>query len=332
MIDRLKALGLKIEKRCIDKSNNFQEICVQELEAFSHDLSLNDFEKRVSKSILARPSVRQLNLHNTFGQPPLTVFNNNKFVIDIYFWLHHDTSIHDHSFEGAFKVLFGSSLQETYKVTIEKKFSADVAQTILEKKSSQFLYQNDVVKITRGDIFTHRLIHLEVPTITLCIRSINDQSKKQWHHFSNGLSIEKKIIPEQTLKSFYYTQYLQIRDKPDFKATLKSLITNLDTSVVMNFYEQIATQSLPFNEEFCESFYNSLSEIYKDQPWFKTYQDFYKILDESYLEFHSDSAIMRIIEHAYNTKISKAETLDIIDSYKSFQASPDELKLIESIL
>jgi len=331
MLDQLIELGKKIEERESEKKLAFPEICYQELQSLKVDITLPEFEKEITSSILNNPIVNQLTIHNNFGQPPLTIFNNKNFVIDIYFWLHHDTSIHDHSFEGAFKVLFGSSLQETFEVNFLKNFASDVATTELKKLSSEFLYIDDVVKITRGENFTHRLIHLEVPTITLCIRSINDELKNQWHHFSNGLSIEKKIISPSTLKKFYYCEYLLLRQINDFQTTLKDLISNLEISVVMNFYEQMATHCLSYTQEFCQSFYESIESLYSDQLWFREYQNFYQSLDERYLEFESDSPITRLIEHANNTMMSKSDVTELITKYKNTPPTIEELELIEAI-
>ena len=42
----------------------------------------------------------QLDPQSQFGDPPLTVYNDGCLVIDIYFWLHSSTSIHQHAFAG----------------------------------------------------------------------------------------------------------------------------------------------------------------------------------------------------------------------------------------
>ncbi len=332
MIDQFNKLGLTIEKRLIETKVDFPLICEQALSSFQLDLSLNEFEDQISSILTSNSLVKQLNVHNSFGQPPLTVFHNNQFVIDLYFWLHHDTSIHDHSFEGAFKVLYGSSLQEEFKVSILDNYTHDVAMTNLEKSKTELLYQNDIIKISRGEGFTHRLIHLESPTITLCIRTINDESKKQWHHFSNGLSIQKRIIDEKVLKSFYYCEYLFNRKNLTFQTCLDDFVKSLDISIIMNLYEQMTTNSLVFSQEFLEEFHATLAHSYANQEWFVKYQAFYESLEESYIEFNSDSPITRLIEHSYNTKIPKDQTIDLIKAYNAFEPTEQEIQLIQTIL
>src|SRR5262249_30530981 len=46
----------------------------------------------------------QLDLKSTFGEPPLTVYNDGCVLIDVYHWLDGSTSIHQHAFAGAFFV------------------------------------------------------------------------------------------------------------------------------------------------------------------------------------------------------------------------------------
>ncbi len=323
-------LGKKIEQR-LDKENlDLAQISFEELEVFTLKVNLSEFETELSSLLINQDLEKQVNLYNNFGQPPITLFNNNHFVIDIYFWLHHDTSIHDHSFEGSFKVLFGSSLHETFNISFEKNYEKDIAKTKISKKSSEYLYQGHIKKITRGQSFTHRLIHLEAPTITLCIRSINDIKHKQWHHFSNGLSIEKKEINESTLKKFYYSEYLFLRNHENAQVFLNQLIQENSSSENMNFYEQLMTQALPFSEVFIEVFHQTLLHTYQKRDWFEDYQSFYKNLEERHLNLESDSPILRLIEHGYNTNLSKEEIRALLSSYKSYKPTLDDLELIES--
>ena len=49
-----------------------------------------------------------------FGDPPITLFVGPRFYIDVYYWLDGTTSIHQHSFTGAFQVLLGSSIHSHY--------------------------------------------------------------------------------------------------------------------------------------------------------------------------------------------------------------------------
>src|SRR6185369_4025886 len=58
---------------------------------------------------------RQMDVHGRFGDPPVTVFVAPRFYIDVYFWFHGTTSMHQHGFCGAFQVLEGSSIHSWYE-------------------------------------------------------------------------------------------------------------------------------------------------------------------------------------------------------------------------
>ena len=62
----------------------------------------------------------QRDLSGRFGDPPITLYNSPRFHIDIYFWLDGTTSIHQHSFCGAFQVILGSSLHSHYNFQLQE--------------------------------------------------------------------------------------------------------------------------------------------------------------------------------------------------------------------
>ena len=213
--------------------------------------------------------------YNTFGQPPITIFNNEKFVVDIYFWMHADTSIHDHSFSGAFKVLHGRSLHEEFHIQKIKAYSKDVLKTNVSRFKSESLKAGDTRAIIAGNEFTHRVIHLDKPTITLCIRTVNDLAKLQWHHFSNGLSILKRELSEHTIKSVFYFEYLLQRDYSEGLNFINKLIKSWDISTGLNLYEQIYLGELGLVESSRSVFLELFVELFGDTDWFKLYEDFY---------------------------------------------------------
>lgn len=110
--------------------------------------------------------------NNEFGEYPITIFSNNDFFIDAYIWNEHDTAVHDHNFVGAFKMLKGSTLHFTYLFEAEKKDdTCDLEYGNLVLNEQKILKPNDCEKIMFKNKFIHRAVHLEKPTITLCLRT-----------------------------------------------------------------------------------------------------------------------------------------------------------------
>ena len=49
----------------------------------------------------------QLDPHTQFGEPAITVHKTERWNLDVYFWLHPLTALHDPRFRGAFGVVEG---------------------------------------------------------------------------------------------------------------------------------------------------------------------------------------------------------------------------------
>jgi hypothetical protein len=322
MIDKLVDLGKKIEAKYNElgssKSSEFADLCFDELKSIEFDISLDEFDQYVSDWIENTTLPTQLNVYNSFGQPPLTIFNNGEFVVDLYFWMHSDTSIHSHAFSGAFKVLFGRSLHEVYTVNTLKSYSEDVIQTDIKREDVKILYPDDSYKILAGDEFCHRVIHLEAPTVTLCIRTVNDLTIPQWHHFENGLSILKRELDESVYKKMLFSEYLITRNYNNGIEFLNKYIKSLDNSEVMNLFEQLSVDSMGLNEQTTELIYNSIINEYSSKEWFTKYEQFCLSLEE-YIQPNIDTPEERFFTHAKNTSYSVAQLDKFFHEIKSYK-------------
>jgi len=315
MFNQLLELGNKIEDlwtKVAHDETAFPDICFEELSSFNNNLSLNDFDSSMADWFRNTQIPKQLNVYNSFGQPPVTVFNNGKFVIDLYFWMQVDTSIHSHSFCGAFKVLFGRSLHEQFAIQPSKVHAPDVMTSKVTREKTDLLHQGDTQRITQGNKFSHRVIHLETPTVTLCARTVNDETKQQWHHFPNGVSIEKKSIPEDVLKKLYFYQYLLIRNEEEGLKFLNDLVNRLPLSINMNLFEQLSLDSMGLEDFAIEAFFNQIYSLVGETSWFKGYMGYYQKLQEIELDFDAVTPELRFLEHAIFSEYSKDDALSML--------------------
>ena len=67
---------------------------------------------------------KQRDLAARFGDPPITIYSGPRFHIDVYFWFHGTTSVHQHGFCGAFQVLHGSSLHSWFEFDLKEKVNS----------------------------------------------------------------------------------------------------------------------------------------------------------------------------------------------------------------
>lgn len=332
MINEIKAIGEKVNLKWEQKHfdpNAFSQIALKELESFSIDISLESLEKSLTSWLCEYELPSQVNVYNTFGQPPVTVFNNGIFVVDLYFWMHVDTSIHDHSFSGAFKLLAGKSLHERFKVNPIEIFSDDVMRSDVSLIDYKVLNEGDSHEIVRGESFNHRLIHIDAPTVTLCVRTINDETSSQWHHFSNGLSIHKKEMSQEVIKSLYYWQYLYLRNVDMASSFIDEKINSWTISQNLNLYEQLSMDQMNLEEELVEHIFNLISFKYQNEQWFKLYNEFYQNALR-YKEIDREEPIYRLFEHLINNNYELNESKVILEKVLSRKLLVDEEAYLET--
>jgi hypothetical protein len=113
----------------------------------------------------------QHDVEGRFGNPPVTLFSGSRFYIDIYFWLDGTTTIHQHSFTGAFQVLLGSSIHSRYSFREDRVINEHFSVGELSLEEVQLLKINDVRTIRAGRNFIHSLFHLDRPSATITIRT-----------------------------------------------------------------------------------------------------------------------------------------------------------------
>ncbi len=139
--------------------------------------------------------------NSNFGNPPFTIYSapDKKFALNIYIWQEAHTSIHEHSFEGCFAVLKGSSLESTYHFSSQKSLGDESHIGKLSSTSVRYLLPGDLSVIQPGNKLIHRVIHLENPTVSLVLRTLtNDQT--QMAFYFDSLSSPSHLPGEATAK------------------------------------------------------------------------------------------------------------------------------------
>lgn len=114
---------------------------------------------------------QQADVEGRFGNPPITLFYGPRFFIDVYYWLDGATSIHQHSFTGAFQVLLGSSIHSRYSFREDRVVNEHFSVGQLALEEVQLLKLADVRPIRPGRNFIHSLFHLDRPSATITIRT-----------------------------------------------------------------------------------------------------------------------------------------------------------------
>lgn len=279
----------------------FPALATEALKEFNYDLTKEQLESELAGWFAGRKKLpEQINLHNTFGQPPITLFNNDRFVVDLYIWMGCDTSIHSHGFRGAFRVLHGKSLHETFKVQVVETISSDVELTELGQPSLEILSAGDTRTIEPGKDLTHRVIHLEEPTVSLCVKTINEPTLTQWHHFENGLAIQKRHLDPDLIKQIYYFQYLAGQNGTLANTFLSELLDRQDISTMMNLCEEISGPGYELSEEVSQHVLEQIYNRYSETEWFARYERSAQSQGEEIYFSQCDSGLGRLATHFAN--------------------------------
>jgi hypothetical protein len=147
---------------------------------------------------LAHRLPQQLDPEAKFGEPPLTVYATNDFVIDVNFWLSSTTAIHSHGFSGAFQVLAGRSLHTQFSFVPNTTFSEHMATGAIAQTSCELLRERDTRKICSRDSI-HSLFHLEQPSATVVVRTRQDADARTQFTF---------LLPNVAINPFHDREML----------------------------------------------------------------------------------------------------------------------------
>ena len=171
-------LGALVENRW--RAENYLEQLFPEIAAqalIEADLSASVDPWEVIRWVQTADSLpEQQDVEGRFGDPPVTLFSGPRFFIDIYYWLDGTTSVHQHSFTGAFQVLLGSSIHSRYSFREDKIINEHFSVGKISLEEVQLLKLNEVKMIRAGRNFIHSLFHLDRPSATITIRTAHTPS------------------------------------------------------------------------------------------------------------------------------------------------------------
>lgn len=172
---------------------------------------------------------RQRDLPGRFGDPPITLYSGSRFHIDVYFWFHGTTTIHQHTFCGAFQVLHGSSLHSWYEFELKDKVNVFCEIGELDLKSCNLLRVGDVQEILPGRQYIHSLFHLDHPSATIVVRT--DRSPlalPQFDYYKPGLAVDPFFEHETTIKKLQTLRAVFNASRPDADEIVSKLLDSAD--------------------------------------------------------------------------------------------------------
>jgi len=185
-------LGRLIEQRWAARRNHvaaFPEVTTQALADVDIPEALDPATILAAAATGGLP--QQEDPQSDFGRPPLTVYRSREFFVSTLFWFDGTTTIHQHGFSGAFRVLAGGSLHASYRFQPSDEVTHRLAFGALELEKPELLRVGMVRSIEPGDRFIHGLFHLERPSVTVVVRTYSQPTgQPQFNYLRPGLAYD----------------------------------------------------------------------------------------------------------------------------------------------
>jgi hypothetical protein len=135
--------------------------------------------------------IQQPGSSELFGEPPVMLYQAPRFYIEALFWFSGTTAIHQHGFSGAFAVLAGSSVHSHWRFVPERTINSRMLCGRLERVTTEILRPGGMRPIYAGKRLIHQLFHLEIPSVTLVIRTAAEKNHlPQLSYLLPGLAID----------------------------------------------------------------------------------------------------------------------------------------------
>lgn len=193
MIPYFQSLGERIERAWLCRNYDeeiFPQLALDELE---RDPPLGQVETTDLIDWTFGPchEFQQPGDSELFGEPPVMLYQAPRFYIEALFWFSGTTAIHQHGFSGAFAVLAGSSVHSHWRFAPERTINSRMLCGRLERVATEILRPGSMRPIYPGNRLIHQLFHLEMPSVTLVLRTSKQKNHlPQFSYLLPGLAID----------------------------------------------------------------------------------------------------------------------------------------------
>ena len=189
----------------------------------------------------------QEDLSAQFGSPPITVYNRSRFHIQVVFWRDGATSVHGHSFRGAFLVLEGASLHARCSFLSERRIHSGLFVGSLKLESAELLTPGNLREIS-GDLI-HSIHHLGSPCTSVIIRTHGEEELlPQLDYAPPGVAFEREHADDDTVRKAQILQFLLRKREPGWQPIAEELIARSSPSIAWDLLWRAADATARWSE------------------------------------------------------------------------------------
>ncbi len=180
----------------------------------------------------ATPLPRQFARPGVFGQPGITAYAGNGFVIEIYFWSSSSSAIHNHPFCGLFTLLRGFSLHVRYRFEQEAEPAPSVRVGRISLDGIEQLEPpSHALFSLRRHPLVHCLVHVPNPSVSLVIRTT--RSDDYWRYLPPTIAIRIGADPPDLERRLMLLDFLRRSNDPAWETRFSALIAAHDVGVAI---------------------------------------------------------------------------------------------------
>jgi len=240
-VEPFAELGALVESRWRAQDYNesvFPGIAAQALSELNLSARVDPWE--IIRWVHKTPDLpEQMDLPGKFGNPPITTYVGPRFFIDVYYWLDGTTTIHQHSFSGAFEVLLGGSVHSRYRFAQEREINPHFLVGQIEFNDVSLLSQGDIREIDSGSQFIHSLFHLDRPSVTITVRTYKAPGAPVQYSYLKPFLAVNPFFTDASLTKKVQTVSLLLRMKhPEADRFIEDLLDESDFHTAFAVLEQ----------------------------------------------------------------------------------------------
>lgn len=135
-----------------------------------------DFDE-LTRWILKPDNVAPRDGRRLFSDLPLNVARGTGFFVELLLWTSSTSSIHQHSFSGAFTVAQGSSIHSHFEIETLERVTESLQLVKGSLATTELLKPGMVRRIRAGHHLSHSVFHLDEPTLSIVVRTLYEP----WH-------------------------------------------------------------------------------------------------------------------------------------------------------
>lgn len=265
MISYFRELGEAIERAWLGYSYDehvFSQLAQDVLERNppAEHVEVADVVDWIFSPFQALPQPKHAQL---FGEPPVMLFQAPRFYIEALFWFSGTTAIHEHAFSGVFAVLAGSSVHSHWHFSPERIVNSRMICGRLERVSTEILRLGGIRPIHAGDRLIHQLFHLDLPSVTIVIRTTGDRRHlPQYSYLPPGLALDHEDSDEVRTRRLLLIDGMARGHIDGLQKYMQSLIENGDLETL--FYSFSALVRRKIDRGILEDLYGLARERHGD--------------------------------------------------------------------